>query len=72
MYWARRRLGFSADEWLSLPWWQRRIYVEGWNNETAERERSSGTTAGSSSGGGWADAVLNGSAGDIAAAGFGR
>lgn len=25
---VRRHLGFTIDEWESLPWWQQRVYVE--------------------------------------------
>lgn len=29
LYLARTRLGYSIDDWLALPWWQRRVYIEG-------------------------------------------
>ncbi len=32
---ARRYLGFTADEWDGLPWWQQRLYLEGVDAEFA-------------------------------------
>lgn len=29
LYIVRYHLGFGADEWHALPWWQRRVYLEG-------------------------------------------
>lgn len=26
---VRKHLNFSVDEWVRLPWWQQRLYVEG-------------------------------------------
>lgn len=48
LYYARKVLGFSIDEWLALPWWQRRVYVEQMQEEAQEREAAaSGQPAGS-------------------------
>jgi hypothetical protein len=69
LYWARRRLGFSIDEWVSLPWWQRRVYIEGMNNEA--EEQSTDTGEGGSPGLSGADAILYGDMSDLASAGFG-
>lgn len=62
---ARRRLGFSVDEWLSLPWWQRRVYIEGMNNEAQDNQADAPP-------GGMDpfEAVLAGEIDDVAAAGF--
>lgn len=61
---ARRYLRFSIDEWLALPWWQRRVYLEGINNEAEEREDAANgggnAQQNASGGGGWADTVLGG------------
>lgn len=69
----RRRLSFTIDEWLALPWWQRRIYLEGLNAE-AEAQAGDGDSApaggSQSSGMTTEDAILYGGAGDVAAAGF--
>jgi len=67
LYWARRRLSFTINEWLALPWWQRKVYIEGWNNEAAEQQEASAQQNSGSK----VDAILYGSSGDVAAAGFG-
>ena len=33
MHLARRKLGFTIDEWQALPWWQEDVYVEGFGWE---------------------------------------
>lgn len=33
IYLARRRLGMTPEEWLALPWWQTRVYIEGYQAE---------------------------------------
>lgn len=62
---GRRYLGFTIEEWRALPWWQRRVYVEGLNNEAKER---AGGEAEPNDGGSWADAVLGD--GDVSGLGF--
>lgn len=32
-YLARRKLQLSPEEWDALPWWQERMYVEGFGEE---------------------------------------
>jgi len=69
LYQARRRLGFTINEWLSLPWWQRRVYVEGLN---AEAEAAAGHGVGQGSPASGADpvtAILEGTLEDVAATG---
>lgn len=29
LYLARRELNYSVSEWRQLPWWQRKMYIEG-------------------------------------------
>lgn len=69
LYFARRHLGFTIDEWLALPWWQRRVYLEQANEEAQALEQARGGDGG----GGTpdpADALLGGSMGDLAGLGF--
>lgn len=33
LYWARKYLHFTVDEWKTLPWWQARLYIEQFNAE---------------------------------------
>lgn len=71
-YVARVRLGFTIDEWRALPWWQRRVYLDGMEEE-AERhaERAGGGDAGGPSGGpSVADTLLTGTLDDVAGLGF--
>lgn len=28
LYLVRKNLQYGADEWVALPWWQRRMYLE--------------------------------------------
>lgn len=51
----RRHLGFTIDEWQALPWWQQRLYMEGFAEEQPWRapgDAAAGDgTAGSPAGG---------------------
>lgn len=47
---VRAELGFDVDAWRALPWWQRRVYVEGLN-ERAQETRSSQDGGGGTDGG---------------------
>lgn len=38
-YLAKRRLGFSIDEWEALPWWQQMVYLEGLGEEFYDPEQ---------------------------------
>ncbi len=64
LYWARRILGFTIDEWQALPWWQRRVYVEGAEDENAARNQG-GDTGGDYGGGDLASALLDGTLDDV-------
>lgn len=33
MYLARKHLGISPGEWKSLPWWERKVYLDGFEQE---------------------------------------
>lgn len=46
LYYARKILRFSIDEWLALPWWQRRVYVEQMQEEADERAAESSGNSG--------------------------
>lgn len=64
LYVVRRQLKIGIDEWKALPWWQKRVYIEGLQNEADQ-------VAGRGSGGGVpdaADAILTGTLGDVQAA----
>lgn len=72
LYLARTVLGFTIDEWLALPWWQRRLYVEEGNAEARRQEEAMAETGGES--GGPMDpaaAILGGSMGQLSDLGFG-
>jgi hypothetical protein len=72
LYLARTLLGFTIDEWLALPWWQRRLYVEEGNAEAQRQEEAAEATGGES--GGPMDpaaAILGGSMGQLSDLGFG-
>lgn len=63
LYVVRRRLRYGIDEWKALPWWQKRVYIEGLQNEAdANRPDSGGGMADP------ADAILTGTLGDVQAA----
>ncbi len=72
LYWARKHLGFSIDEWLALPWWQRRVYIEGMEDEADERrrqadqQRSGSTRSGGGAGMSGLDALYSGTLDDVA------
>jgi hypothetical protein len=66
LYVVRRRLNFTIDEWRALPWWQRRVYIEGLQDEADQLKGG-----GSSEPGGMSDpaqAILTGTLGDVNAA----
>lgn len=71
LYIARVKLGYTIDEWLALPWWQRKLYVEQMIEEADAREQeSAGRRPGQSSGGGLMsplDALYDGDLADVAA-----
>jgi hypothetical protein len=70
LYYVRVRLGYSIPEWLALPWWQRRLYLEQMAEEAEER---AGAAGGAPAGaGGMSDAlsaIYDGTIEDVAAAG---
>lgn len=74
LYVARLRLGYGIDEWRALPWWQRRVYVEGMQTEAAQIEAASHGGAGDGGGDSPmtdpAMALLGGTMGDLGALGF--
>lgn len=72
LYVARRRLGFSINEWLALPWWQRRVYIEGANDEAEARAEAAGEQSPTplATPSGIVDAIYNGTAADVAALGL--
>lgn len=35
MFLIRKHLYFSVDEWVRLPWWQQRMYVDQLNEQIA-------------------------------------
>lgn len=37
LYAFRKHLGYDADEVIAMPWWKRRMYVEGMNFEVDGR-----------------------------------
>lgn len=63
LYIARTKLGFTINEWTALPWWQRRVYVEGMQDEAKERDTATTPRTGSSG----LDALYHGTLGDVAA-----
>jgi hypothetical protein len=65
---VRRRLHFTIDEWTALPWWQRRVYLEGMQEEAEQRETAAG---GGDAPTQLADAILGGSLDDVRAAQLG-
>lgn len=73
LYIARLKLGFTIDEWQALPWWHRRVYIEGLRGdaeraaETLERQRQP-TGATRQSGMSGLDALYHGTLGDARAA----
>ena len=64
LYVARSRLGFSIDEWLALPWWQRRVYINGLRREAEEAQNPGQGERTEASG---IDAILYGTMADVAA-----
>lgn len=70
LFFARRRLGFSIDEWLSLPWWQRRLYLEEANAEAEAQQAASSGTEGGSGPVDTVGALLGGTMGDLSTLGF--
>ena len=71
LYIVRRRLGFTIDEWLDLPWWQRRVYVDGLRREAEDASRGAAATRGSAtrqSGMTGLDAIYGGKLGEAQAA----
>lgn len=76
LYIARTHLRFTIDEWLALPWWQRRVYLEGMQAEAdradAARDDNAGA-GGPGSGLGGSDplaAIYGGTLGDVAGYGY--
>lgn len=63
LYIARRHLRFTIDEWLALPWWQRRVYVEGMRDEAEDRQADTQPRTANSG----LDAIYHGTLGDVAA-----
>ena len=57
-----------------MPWWQRRVYLEGMEWEAEQREEAAGGRSGGSNGGSPvsdpAAALLGGTMGDLAQLGF--
>ena len=71
-YVARRRLHFTIREWRALSWWERRVYVEGMNNEARDADTGEDTPdQASPTGARGVDAILYGSSADVAASGYG-
>lgn len=74
LYFARVHLNFTIDEWLALPWWQRRVYLEGANEEAEQRNAAAsggpGGSGGTSGASDPATALLGGTMGDLAGLGF--
>ena len=66
LYIVRRRLRFTVDEWQALPWWQKRLYIEGLEWE-AEQNRAPTESDGMGAADP-AEAILNGTLGDVTAA----
>lgn len=64
LYAARVHLRFSVDEWLALPWWQRRLYVEGMVDAAEQQSAASGDRGGGSD---LASAILGGTLDDVRA-----
>lgn len=64
LYLARRRLLFTIDEWQALPWWQRRVYIEGLG---AEADATIDARPQHRSGRSGLDAIYSGSLADVAA-----
>lgn len=69
LYYARRHLFYTVDEWLALPWWQRRLYIEGVEAESDAQPAGQGTRGGDSTMSPL-DALYHGTMSDVAAAGF--
>ena len=65
LYYARRHLRFSIDEWLALPWWQRRLYLEQMQEEAEANKPPDQGNSGSD----LASAILGGTLDDVRAAG---
>lgn len=71
LYVVRKHLRFSIDEWLALPWWQRRVYLEGLENEAAEStEAPQGPPGGGLGGSDPLEAIYGGTLGDVAGYGY--
>jgi hypothetical protein len=70
LYYVRTKLGYSIKEWLGLPWWHRRLYLEQMAEEAQEVEAAAG---GKASGGSMADAlaaIYEGTIEDVADKGY--
>lgn len=63
LYVVRRRLRIGIDEWERLPWWQRRVYIEGLQDEAGQGPPADGAGVPDA-----ADAILTGTLGDVQAA----
>lgn len=64
LYVARTKLHYSIDDWLALPWWQRRVYLEGMSDEAdAALNRGQEQHQGPA----WVDALYDGTLADVAA-----
>lgn len=70
LYIVRRHLGYTIDEWLRLPWWQRRLYIEQMGEEAAEADQAQGGRAAAGGGSDPVEALLSGTLDDVARAGF--
>lgn len=72
LYVARTKLGYTIDEWRALPWWQRRVYLEGMEAEYERIEQARSEASGAPGGGSDpAEAILGGTMSDVAATGYG-
>ena len=47
LYVARATLGYTVAEWRALPWWQRKMYLEGWEWANAPADDQDGAPEGS-------------------------
>lgn len=67
LYVARTKFGFTIDEWLALPWWQRRVYLNGLAREIEQQEEAAGGGAARQTGLTGLDAIYGGTMADVAA-----
>lgn len=71
LYVARSKLGYSIPKWRALPWWQRRVYVEGIQKEADQYAEASGQAPSGGSGvGDPVSAILGGTMGDVGSLGY--